>query len=223
MSTFNPQILVERLTTARVDSYLEAAGGDVPAAISLYDWNARVGASLHEDLGRLEVVFRNALDRKLVNYGASQRWPTVWYRRRQLFSGRHGEQSWAKIETARRRSRRKNEEESHDRVIAELTFGFWRFLCTEAHLTSLWVPAIAAAFPQHPNPGNPRQVRADVEDRMQRLHFLRNRIAHHEPIHRRNLKRDFERMLELVGWICVDSHAWMETASSTPAAIRNRP
>ena len=222
MSTFIPQIIVERLTAARLASYLEAADGDVQAAISLYDWNARVGASLHEDLGRLEVLFRNAIDKALAGYGESQRWPTAWYHRHQLFSGRHGELAWANIETARRRSRRKDQE-VQVRVIAELNFGFWRYLCMESYLTSLWVPAIAAAFPQHPNASDPRRVRADVENRMQRLHFLRNRIAHHEPIHLRDLDQDLAELLDLTGWICADCRAWVETASSTPAVIRNRP
>ena len=41
MSTFSPQIIVERLTAARLASYLEAADGDVQAAISLYDWGCQ--------------------------------------------------------------------------------------------------------------------------------------------------------------------------------------
>ena len=222
MSRFNPQIIVERLTADRLASYLDDANGDVQAAIGLYDWNAQVAASLHEDLGRLEVVFRNAVDVALVAYGKSQKWPKLWYHRRQLFLGRHGDRVWDIIETARRRSRRKNQE-VHGRVIAELNFGFWRFLCTESYLTSLWVPAIAATFPQHPRAGNPRRVRADVEDQMQRMLFLRNRIAHHEPIHRRNLARDLTMMLELIGWICTDSRAWVETVSRTQALIAARP
>ena len=222
MSRFNPQIIVERLTADRFASYLDAADGDVQAAIGLYDWNARVAASLHEDLGRLEVVFRNVVDAALVAYGESQRWPKLRYHRRQLFLGRHGDRAWTIIETAQQRSRRKNRE-VHGRVIAELNFGFWRFLCMESYLTSLWVPAIAATFPRHPSADNPRRVRADVEDRMQRLHFLRNRIAHHEPIHRRNLAHDLAGMLELIGWICVDSLAWVETVSRTQALLEARP
>ena len=34
--------------------------------------------------------------------------------------------------------------------IAELNFGFWRYLRKPPYLTSLWVPAVASAFPLHP-------------------------------------------------------------------------
>ena len=41
-------------------------------------------------------------------------------------------------------------------MIAELNFRFWRYLCTQPYLTSLWVPVLAAAFPNHPTPRDPR-------------------------------------------------------------------
>lgn len=44
-------------------------------AIALYDRNAQVGGTLHEDIGRLEVVVRNAIDGALVAHDAVQGWP----------------------------------------------------------------------------------------------------------------------------------------------------
>ena len=79
-------MVADRLTVERLGSYLTASGGDLAAGIRLYDWNIRVAGSLHEDLGRLEVVFRNTIDTALVTHGSSREWPTVWYRRCQLFS-----------------------------------------------------------------------------------------------------------------------------------------
>ena len=111
----------------------------------------------------------------------------------------------------------------HTKVITELSFGFWRHLCGTPYLTTLWVPALAAAFPHHPAPANPNRIRADMDDRMQRLHYLRNRIAHHEPIHQRNLEREHAEMLEIIRWICPDSHTWAESASRTPEILLERP
>ena len=85
------------------------------------------------------------------------------------------------------------------------------------------VPAFAPAFVRHPSASNPRRVRSDVADRMQRLHFLRNRIAHHEPIHRRNLARDHAQLLEPVGWMCSNSRDWIAATSRTPAVVAARP
>ena len=101
-------------------------------------------------------------------------------------------------------------------------FGFWRFLCVREYLTSLWVPALARAFPNHPT-GNARQVRADVERHMERLHFLRNRVAHHEPIHRRSLTADTEAIAELALWVSVDGCDWIASRSTVRQMINERP
>lgn len=223
MSTINHEAIARHLTRERLGSYLLSASGDLEQAIALYDWNAQVGGALHEDIGRLEVVFRNAIDEALVSYGAAQEWPTAWYRRRQLFPGKHGARALDDIKTARSRATRRGVPEVHGKVVAELSFGFWRFLCTKPYLTSLWVPVLADAFLNHPDQGDPRAVRQSVDDRIQRIHFLRNRVAHHEPVHQRNLRRDLDSIAQLAGWISVDARDWMVGASRAAAVIRDRP
>ena len=224
MSSINFQVIAQRLTATRLESYLQATNGDVEAAIRLYDWNSNVASALYEDLGRLEVVFRNAVDQALVRYGTDRGWPDVWFRRTQLFPGQHASRTRDDINAARWRATGGGKHpEVHGKVIAELSFGFWRYLCKHHHLTSLWVPAVASAFLLHPSAGDPRRIRSQVEDRMQRLHFLRNRIAHHEPIHLRNLTRNYENLLELTGWMCSDCRAWIAATSRTRAVIAARP
>jgi hypothetical protein len=74
MSTINHEAIVRHLTRERLRSYLATTSGDLEHALALYDWNAQVGGVLHEDIGRLEVVFRNAIDEALVAYGKAQGW-----------------------------------------------------------------------------------------------------------------------------------------------------
>ncbi|MEV5440916.1 hypothetical protein AB0K80_33680 [Streptomyces sp. NPDC052682] len=61
-----------------------------------------------------------------------------------------------------------------ERVIAELSFGFWRSLLARQYKTKLW-PGLAGAFPHAPN-----RALETVEDPVKQLHEFRNRIAHHE-------------------------------------------
>lgn len=223
MSTLNHQAIATRLTADRLKSY-RAATASLEASIDLYDWNIGVGASLHEDISRLEVIFRNTVDEALVQRGTAQNWPEVWYLRKKLFPGKQGAKATRTIEKARRQATRAGQlPEVHGKVIAELSFGFWRYLCTKDYLTSLWVPALVGAFPNHPDAADPRKVRADVESRIEKLHFLRNRIAHHEPIHQRNLLQDHRHALEILNWICTDSSTWASAASRSPSAIAAKP
>lgn len=202
---------------------MAVTGGDLELALALYDWSTEVAGALHEDIGRVEVVFRNTLDQALVTHGNALGWPTVWYQRPSLFPGKHGRRATDEIRTARARASRRGPAEAHGKVIAELSFGFWRFLCSLPYLTSLWVPALTQAFPNHPDAGDPRAVRHDVEDRIQRIHFLRNRIAHHEPIHQRDLRHDHASILEVTGWICADTGLWLTTTSRTVEVLQRRP
>jgi hypothetical protein len=66
-------------------------------------------------------------------------------------------------------------------------------------------------------------VRQDVEERIENLRFLRNRIAHHEPIHQRSLQRDLSYVFELSGWICAESSAWITGESRTASVLARRP
>lgn len=205
-------------------AYLAAAGSDVAHAVALYDWNTTMSGALHEDIGRVEIIVRNTLDGALTAHGQRQGWSTPWYQRRTLFAGRHGQQALKDIATARdRATKRGRTAEVHGKVIAELTFGFWRYLCTSPYLTSMWVPALTAVFPNHPDAGDPRRVRAGVDDRMQRVHFLGNRVAHHEPIHHRDLVRDATGMADLIRWIDTDAMAWASSASRVAAVLASRP
>ncbi|MDY7104284.1 MAG: hypothetical protein S0880_24125 [Actinomycetota bacterium] len=223
MTTVEHRAVARRLTLDRLGSYLDASDGRLEPALALYDWNVDVGGAFHRDLSRFEVVFRNALDAALVAHGRRQGWPVVWYRRPELFPGKRGSRARHDLAAACSRAAAPDGRERHGKVIAELSFGFWRYLCSSHYLTSLWVPALVDAFPLHPAAPDPRRVRADVDDRVQRLHYLRNRIAHHEPVHQRDLANDLSNLLEVTGWMCGLSRAWIERTSRTSLVLDLRP
>jgi hypothetical protein len=75
----DPAVIADRLTRERLSSYLVASGGDLDRALRLYEWNTLISGELHEDIGRVEVVPRNALDQALAGYGQQSQWPTPWY------------------------------------------------------------------------------------------------------------------------------------------------
>ena len=111
----------------------------------------------------------------------------------------------------------------HSKVISELNFGFWRFLCSPRYHTTMWVPALASQFPNHASPGHAARLRADVQFRMKTLHFLRNRVAHHKPIHRRALADDAAMIFELAQWMCLETHTWMTGLTRIPSVLASRP
>ena len=223
-STFNPAVVRDRLSAERLRSYLEDCDNDLDRALDLYAWNAQIAATFLEDLGRLEVVLRNRFDEALTDLAASAGLPSPWFDNRPSFPGRHGERTLDDLAKAKLRATKSGKLPMvQSRVIVELGFGFWRFLCAERYLTSLWSPALATQFPHHPTPDNAVQIRADVDSRMGRLHFLRNRVAHHKPIHRRVLADDATFIFDLAEWMCTDTYSWMAELSRVSTILAVRP
>jgi hypothetical protein len=58
---------------------------------------------------------------------------------------------------------------------------------------------------------------------VERLHHLRNRIAHHEPIHRRNLVADHEDAIAALAAICGHTRSWAVDLSTVPDVLVRRP
>ena len=69
------------------------------------------------------------------------------------------------------------------KVVAELHFGFWRYLLASKYYTALWVPALSAAFPHLPvRDRKSASANRMVFDALGNLNKARNRVAHHEPV-----------------------------------------
>lgn len=104
------------------------------------------------------------------------------------------------------------------RIVAELSFGFWRYLLTSRYEKTLWTPAIRHAFPRLKP-----QRRRTVHDRVQQLHLLRNRIAHREPVWRRDPAADHANILAVAGYICPHARSWIARSSTVGRVVAERP
>jgi len=205
------------LTWERLASYLAQSGADLRAALHLYEWNTQACAAVIQTVALAEVVVRNALDQKLVAWASGRSNGRSW-----LDIAPLDQKARANIADARRRATRGGRDvEVHGKVVAELTFGFWRYLTTSRYLVSLWVPALHRSFPQ--GDVDVRVRRAQVEQAMDRIGFVRNRAAHHEPIHRRDLARDFAAAVALCEWVHPEAGTWARAVSILPAVIEARP
>ncbi len=215
MSSGDDEALLDLLTTGRMSSYSSATGSP-SAALRLYEWNMHASASVMELTGIVEIVARNALDRELAAWARRRLDTPEWFGRAPL--DQRGTRDVSKAED---RSRRAGAPGEHGRVVAELSFGFWRYLVGSRYHASLWVPDLHRAFPYGPR--DLRARRREVERRMRELHFVRNRAAHHEPIHHRDLGRDLTFALELLGWVHPVAAEWAARVTTLRAVVDARP
>lgn len=201
----------------RMSTYLVAAGGAGDAALRLYAWNTAVSAAFYASLQGLEVALRNSMhDRLASRYGAE------WYDNEDAGIDMRGV---ARIESAKDDLRRNGRAAEPSRMVAALSFGFWISLLGHGgrvddsgrkanYEMTLWRPALRGAFPCRE-----ALTRRQAHSPLDHLRVLRNRIAHHEPIFRRHLSRDHERILEVTGWISPGAREWIESHSRTPELL----
>lgn len=201
------------LSESRLAPYLRATGGDLAGAVRLYEWNLAVSGALYEALGVLEVVLRNALSAQLATHHRGV--AGDWY---DDPGGVLSEFAHRDIAAARSRVRKLRRPETSGRVVAELNFGFWKFLLARRYEATLWTGQLRHAFPNLLP-----QRRVTVYRALDELHGLRNRIAHHEPVHRRDLAGDARAIYRVLDWIDADVHLWAVTLSRLEPILAARP
>ena len=193
---------------ARIEPYLATCLGDRSAAVRLYSWNIQVSAAFQAPLGCLEVAYRNALNYQLTTlFGRGDWWLAPDIRLHHTAQRIVADA----IQEIHRRSKRP----TPGRVVAELPFGFWVSLLGSGtdYETRLWRPALHHAFPGY------RGRRAPLHQEFDDVRRFRNRIAHHEPIHRRDLVADHERIVRLLGYISLEYAAWVRLNDRVPEVL----
>ncbi|WP_274919470.1 hypothetical protein [Streptomyces sp. WZ-12] len=206
--------VVTLISSDRFAPYLAACGGDATAALVLYRWNSAAAAAFFESLGHLEIMLRNAMDARLVHRQQHRGRTAEWYDDPAVPLS---DKARADIRTARQRAQRGGAATPRGKIIAELGFGFWRFLLARQYRATLW-PDLAGAFPHAPS-----RALTLIEDPVQRLHKLRNRIAHHEGIWTMPLAARRDDLRAVLGFIAPAAATWVADASRINDVLARRP
>ena len=207
-------LLQRHLSVPRLATYVRASGGDVDGGVALYRWNAALAGALWEALGHTEVVLRNALHEALSARHHRLARPGQWYDDPANELERHARDDIAK---AKGRLRRAGAPPLPGKIIAELPFGFWRFLLARRYTAGLW-PAVRPAFLYLP--GADRRV---LEEPVARLHLLRNRVAHHEPLIAESVHERYGDLLAVVGAVDPRLRDWVDSNNQVLMTWGRRP
>jgi len=170
----------------------------------LYHWTGEVGGALLADYRHLEVVYRNAVDNalqahveRLSGWTAGVGWfdESSWARHH--WFDRHAERE---LRTAKRRARRGSQPANRGAVVAELPFGFWRYIASARYEQTFWVPVLDDVFDgiAGARPGDRRVV---LENHLIPLNML----------------------VEVLRWIDADLADWIESTSPVKTLLQAQP
>jgi len=204
------------LSAPRFATYLAEKASDKHAALELYRWNMELSAAFLVPLQICEVSVRNSIVTAIeATYGAnwplekgfviSLRNPPWGYSPRRDLT-----ELAAKLPTS-------------GKIVAELKFIFWERMFTRSHDAAIWNPHFRTAFPNADDTKTVQQLRAEGFDKLQKVRDLRNRIAHHEPIFRRSIQEEYQRIRAIVAWTDQTAADWLDKVETVTGMAGLKP
>lgn len=167
------------LSTARMSRYLNACAGNTKKAMTLYRLNLRLSQELLTVISCFEVALRNAINTHCLPIGNDWLRDGAVVGGSGIFDNRNCMFTAANINDA---VRKLSYNYSHNKLVAELGFGFWRYMFAQHQYTATG-RNLLRIFPAKPTSTPAIQYNHTyVFNQLAQINNIRNRIAHHEPI-----------------------------------------
>lgn len=165
------------MTNARMNRYLLACGGNTRKAMTLYRKNLQLTQELFTVIGCFEVALRNSIDATVLPAFGND-----WLRAAAIPGGVFDTPKCRVTKDIINEAVSKLRTYSHYKLIAELGFGFWRFMFAQNQFNATG-RILLRVFPSKPTstPGI-QYNNIYIFNQLAQLNDIRNRLAHHEPI-----------------------------------------
>jgi hypothetical protein len=199
------------LSDHRFAPFLQAKGGVHADAVDLYEWHAQLCGSCLRTVHHFEVLVRNAVDRQLGTGQPDTPLQATWLLDPTVLKGG----GIAKVQDVLARLRREGHPPERRRVVAGLSFVFWRDIFTNKY-ESLWLSSLRHAFPG-------ANLRRDVLKPMTRIHLSRNRLAHHDSLLQQRNDYRYVDMVQVATFIDPEAAEFLKRNSDMLTVLAARP
>jgi hypothetical protein len=199
------------MSIARMSRYVTACGGNTRKAMTLYRKNLRLSQELFTVVSCFEVALRNAIDKHYTTAKGPD-----WLRDAALPMGMFNTRHCGKTPNIIAGATRRLTIYTHAKLIAEMDFGFWRYLFAR-HQFYAGSQTLLAIFPSKPRSTPALQYDHNyLFDELEKINELRNRLAHHEPVcfipgqpvkNTTYARQHYGLILQLFQWMQIDEAA----------------
>lgn len=200
------------MSSPRMSRYLTACGGQSKQAMTLYRLNLRLSQELFTIISCFEVTLRNSIDNHYSAIHGSD-WLRTSVQQGGIFDNRGTQLSANIIQDV---IRNLGLHYSHNKVVAGLGFGFWRYLFAPNQYQTAG-RTLLRIFPARPRSSATMQYNnLFVFNQLAQINEIRNRVAHHEPICFLNgrtvkdtifVRQHYASILQLFQWMSIDEAA----------------
>lgn len=196
------------MTAPRMSRYLTACNGNSRKAMTLYRKNLQISQQLFTVISCFEVALRNAIDKELgLKFGND------WLKDAILSNGIFDNKACSLTKKNINEAILKLHIYNHNKLVAELGFGFWRFMFAKSQFNAT-DKILLRVFPSKPKTTLAIQYNnVYIFNQLAELNKIRNRIAHHEPIcfvagkaikSSMYIREHYSLILQLFQWMQID-------------------
>ncbi len=207
IENLNNESLILALSQPRLAAYHRDS---TTKNLAIHTFNSLVSQSLYLLLQLAEIGLRNNLDVAL-----KQHWGDSWLNRKNIFR----EKEYDNIKKAKTALEKRRKRIQHNRVIAELHFGFWVALLDNYYDQNLWPKLLLQVFPNLPDE---LKNRKEISKHFKSLQDLRNRICHHKRIYRKDLPKRHQEIHDAIKWLNLDLYQIALKLDRFPDFYQNR-
>lgn len=197
------------MSATRMARYMAACGHTSKRAMTLYRKNLRLSQELYTVISCFEVTLRNSINRQFFSqYGNDWLMDSVSFGG--MFDNVNCRHTKKIINNA---IIRLSYSYTHTKLLAEMDFGFWRYLFAQPQFYSSG-QTLLKIFPAKPSSTQRIQYNHTfVFNLLGNINELRNRIAHHEPIcflpgqpiiNTTYVRHHYNLILQLFQWMSID-------------------
>lgn len=166
------------LSPARISRYHDASNGDTKKAMTLYRLNLRLSQEFFTVISCFEIALRNRIYQSCI-IRLGNHWLRDGAQRNGIFDTKSTKLTQKNIKAA---AKKLGPHYSHNKLVAELGFGFWRYLFAQKQYRATG-NMLLQIFPCKPKSSPSFQYNQNyVFNQLANINTFRKRIAHHEPI-----------------------------------------
>lgn len=203
---------VSVMSISRMSRYLTACNGNTRKAMTLYRKNLQLSQELFTVISCFEIALRNAIDNHCIQHSGPN-----WLRAGASPGGMFDNANcMITAQTIKDEIFKLNHQYTHAKLVAELGFGFWRYLFSAHHYRATG-QNLLQIFKGKPRSTTLVQYNASyIFNELAKINYLRNRIAHHEPIcfipgqpqkDTTFVREHYNLILQLFRWLSIDEAA----------------
>ena len=191
--------LEKLLSVKRLETYYKQFKDDKTKAILYYQLNTKIYQSFYPLLSNLEISLRNTIH--------------------QSFSVRFNTENWFEVldykdladqvKIAKSKISKNKQKLGCDKIVSELTFGFWTALFNKQYAKLFWRP-LMFAFKELEKE---QKHRDKIAYKLNQVRKFRNRIFHYEPICNDllALKANYNNIIDILNWLDKNLVSWTLT------------